>query len=173
MVDTFIKILLSTGVNDYVATHDWVWPVCEILHFFGMALIIGTIGLIDLRILGVGKGIPIKSLERFVPLGVLGFVINLLTGLTFVGGNPIGGPQEYETNLAFLIKMTLILIAGVNLLVFYVAGIARATDAVPADGSAPMSAKVVASVSLLMWFGVIVFGRYIMYNDTLLNALGL
>ncbi len=41
--------------------------------------------------------------------------------------------------------MTLILIAGVNVLVFYVAGIARATDAVPADGNAPMSAKVVAA----------------------------
>lgn len=173
MIDYLIKLLLSTGVNDYVATHDWVWPVCEILHFFGMALIIGTIGLVDLRILGVGKGIPIKSLERLVPLGVIGFAINVLTGLTFVGGNPVGGPQEYLGNLAFLIKMTLILIAGLNLLAFYVFGIAKAADAVSPEGSAPASAKVVAAVSLLMWFGVILFGRFIMYNDTLLYVLGL
>jgi hypothetical protein len=173
MIDFLIRLLLSTGVNDFVATHDWVWPVCEILHFFGMALIIGTIGLVDLRILGIGKGIPIKSLERFVPLGVIGFCINLFTGLTFVGGNPVGGPQEYLTNLAFLLKMLLILIAGVNLLAFYAFGIARAANAVAPDGTAPVSAKVVAGVSLAAWIGVIIFGRYIMYNDTLLYALGL
>ncbi len=78
-------------------------------------------GLVDLRILGVAKGIPIKSLERFVPLGVIGLVFNLTTGLIFVGGNPVGGPQEYLTNLAFQIKMILILIAGLNVIAFYVA----------------------------------------------------
>ncbi len=173
MVDLFIRILLSTGVNDYVATHDWVWPVCEILHFFGMAILIGSVGLVDIRILGVAKGVPIKSLERFVPLGVIGFLINLTTGLIFVGGNPVGGPQEYLTNLSFQIKMVLILIAGLNVLAFYVTGIARQTDAVPAGGVAPMSAKVVAALSLVLWFGVILFGRFIMYSDTLLYALGL
>jgi hypothetical protein len=173
MVDLFIRLLLSTGVNDYVATHDWVWPVCEILHFFGMAMLIGSIGIIDIRILGVAKGVPIKSLERFVPLGVIGFAINLTTGLIFVGGNPVGGPQEYLTNLAFQIKMILILIAGLNVLVFYFMGIARAADAVPPDGAAPTGAKVVAGLSLLLWFGVILFGRFIMYNDTLLYTLGL
>ncbi|HVY67099.1 MAG TPA: hypothetical protein VHH11_19980 [Gammaproteobacteria bacterium] len=173
MVDTFIKLLLSTGVNDYVATHDWVWPVCEILHFFGMAMLIGSVGLVDLRILGVAKGVPIKSLERFVPLGVIGLLINVTTGLIFVGGNPVGGPQEYLGNLAFQIKMTLILIAGLNVLVFYVFGIARAADATPPDGNAPTSAKFVAGLSLLLWLSVIVFGRYIMYNDTLLYVLGL
>jgi hypothetical protein len=173
MVDFFIRILLSTGVNDYVATHDWVWPVCEIIHFFGMALLIGSVGLVDLRILGVAKGVPIKSLERFVPLGVIGFLLNLTTGLIFVGGNPVGGPQEYLTNLAFQIKMALIVIAGLNVIAFYVMGIARQADAVAPDGSAPTSAKVVAGLSLLLWFGVILFGRFIMYNDTLLYVLGL
>jgi hypothetical protein len=173
MLDTFVRILLSTGVNDYVATHDWVWPVCEIIHFFGMFMLIGSVGLIDLRILGVAKGIPIRSLERYVPLGVIGLLMNVITGLIFVGGNPVGGPQEYLGNLAFQIKMFLILIAGINVVVFYLFGIARSADATPADGDAPGSAKVVAAVSLLLWFSVILFGRYIMYNDTLLYVLGL
>ena len=69
--------------------------------------------------------------------------------------------------------MMLILIAGMNVLAFYVFGIARAADATPPDGDAPMSAKFVAALSLLLWFGVILFGRFIMYNDTLLYALGL
>jgi len=173
MMDAITQFMLSTGIDNFVATQDWVWPVCEILHFFGMALLIGSVGLVDLRMLGIAKGVPIKALERFIPLGVIGFLVNATTGFIFVAGNPVGGPQEYLTNLAFQIKMVLILIAGLNLLAFYVTGIARQADAVTPEGVAPTSAKVVAALSLLLWFGVIFFGRFIMYNDTLLYALGL
>src|SRR6187399_803594 len=100
MMDAITQFMLSTGIDNFVATQDWVWPVCEILHFFGMALLIGSVGLVDLRMLGIAKGVPIKALERFIPLGVIGFVINATTGFIFVAGNPVGGPQEYLTNLA-------------------------------------------------------------------------
>jgi hypothetical protein len=173
MLESIAQFMVSTGVDEYVAAHDWVWPVCEILHFFGMALLIGSVGLVDIRMLGIARGVPIKSLERFVPLGVIGFVVNVITGFIFVAGNPVGGPQEYLHNLAFQIKMVLVLIAGLNLLAFYFTGIARQADAVTPDGTAPMGAKIVAVVSLVAWFGVIFFGRFIMYNDTLLYALGL
>ncbi len=173
MMDAITQFMLSTGIDNFVATQDWVWPVCEILHFFGMALLIGSVGLVDLRMLGIAKGVPIKALERFIPLGVIGFFVNAITGFIFVAGNPVGGPQEYLTNLAFQIKMLLIVIAGLNLLAFYVTGIARQADAVTPEGIAPTSAKIVAALSLLLWFGVIFFGRFIMYNDTLLYALGL
>jgi hypothetical protein len=172
-MEALAQFLVSGSLDEFVVTHDWVWPVCEILHFFGMALLIGSVGLVDARILGIAKGVPIKALERFVPLGVIGFVVNLTTGIIFVSGNPVGGPIEYLTNLAFQLKMALVLIAGLNVLAFYVTGIARATDAVAANGNAPVSAKVVAALSLVAWFGVIFFGRFIMYNDTLLYALGL
>lgn len=173
MMNALANLLASTHMDAFVSSHDWVWPVCEIVHFFGMALIIGCVGLVDIRILGVGKGIPISVLERFVPLGVFGFALNVITGFIFVAGNPIGGPLDYLANMAFQIKMSLIAIAGINLLVFYVMGIARAADGVAPDGEAAASAKAIAIVSLVCWFGVIFFGRMIMYNDTLLYALGL
>jgi hypothetical protein len=69
--------------------------------------------------------------------------------------------------------MLLILIAGVNLAAFYFMGIARDLESVAPGGDAPVSAKVIAIVSLVAWFGIIFFGRLIMYNDTLLYALGL
>jgi hypothetical protein len=159
---------LAALVNDY----DWVWPICEMLHFIGMALLIGTVGWLDIRILGIGKAVPIASLEKLVPLGILGFALNVGTGLVFVTGNIAGGPMAYLGNLAFQIKMILILIAGLNLVAYYVTGIARAAQAVPADGEAAFGARIVAVTSLLAWFGVIYFGRLIMYNDTLLYALG-
>jgi hypothetical protein len=165
--------MVATGIDYYVATYDWVWPVGETLHFVGMAVLIGTVGVVDLRILGVGKGLPIAALEKFIPLGVIAFIVNACTGFVFIAGNPVGGPLEYLTNLAFQIKMIVVLIAGLNLVAFYATGVARKLKVVPADGVAPGSAKVVAAVSLVAWFSVIVFGRLIMYNDTLLYALGL
>lgn len=166
-------LLVSTQLDAFVNGNDWAWPLFEIFHFVGMALLIGTVGLVDLRVLGFGKGIPIAQLERLIPWGIAGFVMNAATGFVFVAGNPVGGPMYYLTNLALQIKLVLILLAGVNLFIFYFGGIARATDAVPADGEAPASAKVIAGVSLVLWFSVIFFGRLIMYNDTLLYALGL
>lgn len=62
--------------------------------------------------------------------------------------------------------MLLILIAGLNLIGSYFTGIARAAEAVPASNDAAPAAKIVATVSLVAWFGVIYFGRMIMYNDT-------
>jgi hypothetical protein len=165
--------LVTLPIGDYVAAHDWVWPVCETFHFVGMCVLLGTVGVVDLRILGVAKGIPIKLLEKFIPLGVIAFVVNATTGFIFIAGNPVGGPMEYLTNLSLQLKLLLILIAGINLLIFYVAGIERPLAAVPPDGSAPASAKAVAAVSLGAWIFVIIMGRFIMYNDTLLYALGL
>jgi hypothetical protein len=165
--------LLTFGLQDVVTNTDWIWPVCETLHFVSMALLIGTVGAVDLRILGLGKGLSIAALERFVPIGVAAFAVNALTGFVFVAGNPEGGPMFYLTNLSFQIKMTLVLVAGINLLVFYGAGIARTVHALGPSDSAPINAKVIAAVSLVAWFSVILFGRLLMYNDTLLYALGL
>src|SRR5690606_10841436 len=108
---------------------------------------------------GIGKGISIAQLERLVPIGVAGFIVNAVTGFMFVAGHPAGGPIEYLTNLSLQLKLLLILIAGINLLIFYFAGIARVTDDVPADGDAPRASKVIAATSLVAWFGVIFFGR--------------
>ena len=172
-MEALSEFLVGLNLGNVVNDNDWVWPVCEIFHFFGMALLIGTVGLLDARILGLGKGIPISSLERLVPWGVAGFVINAVTGFIFIAGNPIGGPMDYLGNLALQIKMILVVIAGLNLLAYYFTGIAKAAVAAGPDDSIMPSAKVVAGISITMWFGVIIFGRLIMYNDTLLLALGL
>jgi hypothetical protein len=171
-MEALVELLSIDAMAAFVNDTSWVWPVCEILHFAGMALLIGTVGFLDLRILGFAKSIPISSLSKLVPLGIAGFVTNAVTGFVFVTGNPVGGPIDYLGNLAFQLKMLLVLLAGVNLAAFYLAGISRAADAVPAGGDAPRAAKVVAASSLAFWFGVIYLGRMVMYNDTLLYAVG-
>ena len=172
-METLTELMSIGWLAEFVNDYDWVWPICEIFHFLGMTLLIGTVGFLDLRILGFIKAVPIASLEKLIPVGVMGFVFNFVTGFIFVAGNPSGGPGAYLANAAFQLKMVLILIAGANLLAYYVLGVARAAEAVPAGGDAAPAAKVVAGVSLVAWFGVIYFGRMVMYNDTLLYAFGL
>jgi hypothetical protein len=171
-METLASLLDIPWVAAFVNDYDWVWPIGEMLHFIGMALLIGTVGWLDLRILGFGKAVPIASLEKLIPIGILGFILNVGSGFVFVAGNFSGGPMAYLGNLAFQIKMLLILLAGLNLVAYYFTGIARAAEGVPVGGDAAPAAKAVAIVSLLCWFGVIYFGRLIMYNDTLLYALG-
>lgn len=165
--------MISLGLWQVVNDNDWFWPVCEMFHFIGMALLIGTVGLLDARILGLAKGFPIASLEKLVPIGVIGFIMNTVTGVVFVVGNPTGGPIAYLSNLAFQIKVVLMLIAGVNILIYYFMGISKAAAAVGPGGEAATNIKIVAATSLVLWFGVIFFGRMIMYNDTLLLFLGM
>ena len=69
--------------------YPWVWPTCETLHFIGMALLMGVVGVIDLRMLGVMKSLSFAPLHRLLPWGIAGFVINLTTGLMFLPEIPI------------------------------------------------------------------------------------
>ena len=153
-MEPLVNWLKETQFSLYVNTHAWVWPTCETLHFIGMALLIGCVGILDLRLLGVGKQLPVRPLHRLIPYGIAGFVINLITGIIFF----IGIPNQYAYNIAFILKMALVVIAGINVLVFY-GTVYGATEALGPGDDAPLKAKVVAAVSIVVWFGVMYFGR--------------
>ncbi len=164
--------LTIPAMQDFVNSHAWVWPVCEMTHYVGMSLIVGLIGTMDLRILGLFKRLPIGALQPFVPLAIIGFLGNLLTGIVFVTGTA-SGAEFYVDNLSFQLKLVALLVAGLNLVIFQITGLEKAVYAVPANGDAPGAAKVIAVLSLLAWVCTIFFGRLLMYNDTLLIFLGL
>jgi hypothetical protein len=133
----------------------WLWPLCETLHFIGLALLMAVVGLLDLRMLGFAKEIPLGPLQRLTPWGILGFAINLVTGVLFF----VGAPSQYVTNIAFLFKMAFIALAGVNVILFYVTGLYRHIDSLPAGADAPTAAKLIAATSLVLWMGVLFWGR--------------
>ena len=159
-------------MQDFVNTYGWLWPLFEIFHYVGMSLIIGLIGALDLRILGLYKGVPIGAFKPFVTPAIIGFVLNLIGGLVFITGTNTGA-EFYIDNLSFQCKLVALFIAFANLLIFRFSGLEHRVYQVPAGGSAPGSAKAVALLSLVAWTFVIIFGRLLMYNDTLLYFLGL
>ena len=133
----------------------WAWPISETFHFIGLALLIGTIGVLDLRILGMAKGLSLAAMHQLVPVGIIGFAINLLTGLLFLVAAPVTFLLD---NDLFWWKLLFILLAGINVLIFYVAAYGKTVN-LSAGDEAPMSAKAIAMSSLLFWSGVIVIGR--------------
>src|ERR1700761_779718 len=122
----FSKWLASTHLSDIVSESRGIVPASQIVHFFGLALLCGMAGMLDLRMLGVGKGIAIGEFSRrMLPWAGAGFLLNVITGFIMFAG----APNMFYHNRAFGFKMLFIAVAGLNVLVFYVTGVARKVEA--------------------------------------------
>jgi hypothetical protein len=153
-MDAVVVWLKGTALSNAIVTHIWVWPLCESLHFIGLALVIGIVGLFDLRLMGFMKRIPVAAIRDLMPLAILGFAINLTSGALFF----IGTPEQYVHNVAWWAKVFFLIVAGLNALIFELtmgSSIARLTD----GGDTPAGAKVIGAVSLISWLSVLYWGR--------------
>lgn len=148
---------IETGIFGFMNS-KWGWPMAESVHFIGLCMLMATVGMFDLRMLGVAKGLPMANLHRLVPYGVAGWLMSVATGFLFV----MSAPSQYLYNPAFLTKMGLMGVAFVNMAAFYLTT-ARAVRATGPDDGAPAMAKVIAAISLSAWLGVIVCGRLITF----------
>jgi len=151
--------LNGTWLHDFATHYPWVWPTMETIHFLALGLLVGTIGVLDLRLLGAAKRLPLAPLQQLVPWGVAAFVVNLVTGVVFLAG----APYQYIYNFAFQMKVLFMLAAGVNILVFYGGGVARRTFAVAAGDAVPMAGRIAGAVSLFVWIGVMYWGRMLTF----------
>jgi hypothetical protein len=147
---------LAREVGAFVAGGArWAWPVCETLHFIGLSLLFGVASIVDLRMLGMMKAISFRALHRLLPWGILGFGINLITGMLFFVAAPVG-PGGYASNATFQWKIALMLLAGINVLYFTVFD---EPWEVKSGDDAPLTAKAVAASALVLVIGVIYCGR--------------
>jgi hypothetical protein len=165
-METLLRTWLEwPSVAAFITRYTWAWPLGETLHFFGIILLIGGVGLFDLRLLGVAKGLPVATVRRLLPWGVTGFILCVVTGFMFVTGMRANVPSNpydvIKSNPWLQLKFLFIGLAGLNLLTFYVTGLDRAVDKLGAGEDAPALAKVIAAASLFFWLGVIYFGRLI------------
>jgi len=131
---------------------SWVWPASETIHFIGMPMLFGVVLLLTLRMLGMMKSIPYAALHRLLPLAVLGFVMNVISGMVFF----IASPGMYYTNTGFALKVMFILLAGVCVLYFTMFD---EPWAIGPDKEAPFKVKVIAVCTLSFLLGVMYFGR--------------
>jgi hypothetical protein len=156
-----LEWIKQTSIGAFVRDTPWAFPTLQSLHFIGMSLLIGVVGVIDLRVLGLARGLPIHPLHRFLPLAFFGFGLNVLTGLFFFCHDP----YVYAFNPSFRIKMLLILLAGLNALWFRL-GVFLDVDKWGPGIEASRLAKVISALSLLLWVGVITAGRFIAFTNS-------
>jgi hypothetical protein len=146
--------LKGTALSAFVTGHAWVWPTCEVLHFMGLAVLVGVTLVLDVRLLGLARALPVAPLLGLLPWALAGFAVNLVTGLLFF----VGEPLQYLFNPVFWWKLGFIALAGANALVFERRLRPRAAALGPGE-QAPGAAKVVAAVSLVCWVAVMWCGR--------------
>jgi hypothetical protein len=160
-VHPYLDALHDSWLGHIMRDVPWLFPTCEGLHFVGMSLLLGTIGVIDLRVLGFFKGLPIGPLHRMLPLAFFGFALNVATGVAFVCSDP----DSYWIVGAFRLKMVLIMLAGLNALWFWLVVLKHVDEWGP-DADASRLAKVISAISLLFWVGVVTAGRFIAFSGT-------
>lgn len=154
----FLQWLESTPIADAVRTYGWIYPSLETAHYIGLACLVGGIMLIDLRLLGFAKKLPLKTMITLLPWVWAGFLINLTSGsIIFIYGATNFGP-----NRAFQLKMLLIVLAGINAFLFELAARKGRTTWV-ASGNAPLYVKSIATLSFVLWIGVVTTGRWMAY----------
>ena len=160
-MDAILDWMAATPINSLAVDNAWTWPAMETLHFLGLCLLMGSLLVMDLRLIGFQRLIPLKAVHALMPLAIAGFVINAITGIVFI----FGDPHRYAINIAFQLKMLLILLAGLNFLLYYVKVEPRLAELSPTAAMPPL-AKTVGAASLVFWFGVLTYGRLMPYLGT-------
>jgi uncharacterized membrane protein len=155
-----LDVIQSTWLSHAVKDSFWVWPTMETMHFIGLSALFGGLALADLRLLGYMKMIPYKAVSKIIPLAVVGFIVNTITGVLFF----IADPHRYYPNLAFRFKMVCILLAGLNLLIYQLK-IKPIADTWGPGAKTNTLAKCVGCASIILWIGVIIGGRMIPFVE--------
>jgi hypothetical protein len=158
MLRDLIRWLVDTPINTLVMEYRWTWPISESLHFCGLALMVGTVGTFDLRLLGLGKGIPPAALHYSIRFGVAGFIVSIVTGMLFI----FGQPDQYFYNNAFKVKVVCLVLLGLNVCAFYALEARHALALGPGE-DAPRRAKVFAAFSLTLLVAIMCAGRMLTF----------
>ena len=161
MLMTFAQSLSETSLHSWVVSQAWLWPTLEVTHFFGLTLLIGGLLVVDLRVLGFAAFSPLLATYRLLPIVLVGFGLNLTTGVLFVFGDPF----RYAANIGFQAKMIIIFLASANAFYHHLR-ITPLLSSANLNIGAPLIAKVSAATSLLAWTAVLLLGRLIPYVGT-------
>lgn len=135
----------------WISSHPWAYPALEVAHLLGIALLLGNLVLLELRVLGAAPALPLPALARAaLAVALSGFGLAATSGLLMFASQP----QELLANRVFTLKMLLLAAAGSNAAWFHGRGSLQRLDAL---------AKAQALLSLGLWGAVLTCGRFIAY----------
>jgi hypothetical protein len=155
--------LEASGLGQAMRQWLWLYPTVETVHIVGLALLFGSIAVLDLRLLGLSRNIPVKTLARHVlPWSIGSFVLIVPSGLLMFTAHA----TEFIDSEVFILKMLLIMAALLNAGLFHTITF-RTADVWDSDEMRklppPPSARLAGGLSLLLWIAVIACGRLLAY----------
>ena len=151
----FLESLSETALVRWVAESDYGYPFVLTLHAIGMALVVGIVLMIDLRIVGFAARVQLSALRRFFLVAWVGLAINLVSGSLLFLANY----TAFIHNTAFITKISLLVVGGIA-----TAWLSREIDST-ADAPPSSRAKTIAAISIAIWLCAITAGRIVGYTS--------
>jgi hypothetical protein len=139
-------------------------PIAQTIHLLSIAAVMGSVIFINLRVLGIAapRQHPGEMIARLMPWTWYALIILFVSGLPFI----LARPARYFTNPVFQIKFLLLVSAVALTFVFYRLSL-RETDYWTSSSQRLITGKMIAAISLVLWLGIVMAGRWIAYSDYL------
>lgn len=154
MLEAFAVAIRDSQFAAFVGDSSWVYPVANLLHLLGLVLLVGGIGIVDLRLAGLFRLVPLAPLMRaLTPLAIAGFVLLALTGPVLFASDAMTLSQSAALGW----KLSLIVIAGLNAIAFRWVRRGNLGEPTPLERS-------FALASITLWLVVAALGRMIAYT---------
>ena len=165
---SFYQRLVDSALSVWVRDSGSIWsfPTILLLHTYGMAVLVGIILVVDLRILGFAPGLPLPPMRRFFPLVWIAFWVNAVTGTILLAADA----TTKMRNLDFGVKMALIAAGVVSQLM-----VQRRVFSDSDEVTRPVTGQIkfLSALSVMCWLGAITAGRLLAYvgGETALKGL--
>ena len=158
MLDSFLQTLQNMSFATAIREGSILFPWIECVHVLALTLVIGSIAVIDLRLIGVtSRDRPVTDVTRAVlPVTWIAFLCAVITGVLMFSSNA----TTYGVNVYFRIKMALIVLAGINMGLYHLA-VNRGAESWRTAHDTPARARIVGGISLCLWLGIVAAGRWI------------
>lgn len=149
--------LAATGFGQWASGSPVAYPLANVVHLLGLIMLVGGIGLLDLRLVGMFRSLPVAPLSRvLIPIAIAGLVLMALSGLTMVAAD-----AAVAESATFRWKLLLIGLALVNALAFRFLWRGRMDTW---DEARPVAGQMMAAGSILLWLAAATLGRMIAYT---------
>ena len=158
-----VGVLEASALAEAMRQGLWLYPSVEIIHLTGIALLFGSVAVLDLRLLGLSRSISVKRLAGHVlPWTAASFVLIIPSGLMMFTAHA----SDFIASPVFVIKMCLIMAAGLNAALFHAITF-RTAEVWDSEEMRklppPPSARIAGALSLALWVSVIACGRLLAY----------
>jgi hypothetical protein len=160
MIEQWAAALEATDLAVALRNSVWSYPLVNAAHLLGVALLVGSIVPLDLRLLGAWRSVPLAPLAGVLTrIAGTGLVLAIIFGMLLF----ITRASEYITSNVFISKMVVVAVGTANALALRMTWLTGVSERTSTDGKTPARLQIAAGVSLVTWLTALTLGRLVGY----------